>query len=533
MTEEQGKGQPGSDSGDEQRRVAEMQKRTEARIAEEAAKLKKGGNGHREITPAFVRQCLEANELGDGTLFCALHEGRYVFNKATKEWFVFNGQHWERDILDRSISAVEEVATCYMNEARRILEQIDTATKDDKKDKVKRLRKTQTQIYQRVQRLRADRGRTSCIKFAHTNSVNALAIEGDEFDTNPWMLACANGVVDLRSGMLVEGRPEDYLFKACPVEYRGIDEPAELWEKSLTEIFAGDKDMVAYMRRLFGYAITGLTVEHVLPILWGPKGRNGKGTVVETIRHVMGELAAPVSSEIFLAQRMQAGSSGPSPDILALRGLRIAFGSETEEGRRFSASKIKWLSGADTLVGRNPYDRYPTYFRPTHTLFLMTNDRPSAPPDDTAFWERVHLIPFEISFVNRRPVHEHERPADKYLAEKLKDESCGILAWLVRGCLEWQQHQGLDPPPAVQEATTSYRRDEDNLSDFIEDCCIVNAELSAGASELYAAFSEWWVENINKDTKRVPSQKAFGKMMTKRFYREKVGTYKYFGLGLK
>lgn len=514
--------------------IEEIKKKVEQRVAQEAGSTvtpdPSQNNGH--VPGKFVRDCLHANALGDGMLYCELHKKRYVMNKTTGDWMIFNGQHWDRDILDQAIAAVEDVASRYLEEARNLVGEIDKAIKKGNKKESERLQHIQNNIYKRVLRLRGDTGRTSCIKFAHTNPDNALAVDGKKFDTNPWLLACANGVIDLLSGSFREGKPDDWLFRASPVMWQGIDAPAKLWEKSILEIFDGSEEMAAFLRRLCGYAVTGLTTEHILPILWGDKGFNGKSTIVETIKLVMGPLAAPIPSELFLQQWRPVGSSGPSPDIMALRGLRVAFGSETEQGRKFSASKMKWLSGDDTLVGRNPYDKDPTYFKPTHTLFLMTNNRPSAPPDDNAFWERIILIPFRLSFVNRKPAQNYERMADSNLKEKLKNEQPGILAWLVRGCLEWQKH-GLTPPVMVLEETANYHRSEDNLTDFIEDCCELDPSYDESSTNLYEAFSQWWVKNINKDKKRVPSHKAFGQMMSKRFYKEKRGTYRYFGLRLK
>ena len=56
-------------------------------------------------------------------------------------------------------------------------------------------------------------------------------------------------------------------------------------------------------------------------------------------------------------------------------------------------SRVKWLTGNDTITGRNPHDRYEVSFKPSHTLFLLTNHKPHAPADDFAFWERMILFP--------------------------------------------------------------------------------------------------------------------------------------------
>ena len=506
----------------------DIKRQVEERVKAEEEAVKKEPAGDVKLTSKFIRECLYANEYGDGSIYSEIHQGQFLFNKTACEWLSWTGHHWQRDIMDDSLAAVEAVSKVYIDEAVCIAAEIGDMAGDKNKEKeAGALMKTQELIYKRVCRLRTERGRVNCLKFAHTNPVNHLSIEGEEFDQLPWLLACVNGVVDLKTGKLSAGRPGDLISKASPTDWKGIDEPAPEWEQFLIQIFKGNEEIVEYMGRLFGYCITGLTREHILPILWG-KGRNGKGTMIEIIKYVLGPLAAPIRSEMLLDQGRTSSSSGPTSDIMSLRGLRIAFASESDEGRRFSPSKVKWLSGGDTLVGRAPHDKYETYFSPTHKLILMTNELPHAPSYDFAFWERVHLIPFELSFVDRKPQSDDELPADKELPERLQKEAPGILAWLVRGCLAWQD-RGLDPPSIITEATAEFRRDEDILADFIDECCFLKKWEETKAADLYAAFKAWYEEHVYKNA---PSQKKFGKMMVKKFKREKKGTYIYYGVGL-
>ena len=501
----------------------------DARVEAENKQLKDGLSSKPEINSAFIVNCLYANELGDGCLYAAIHLDKFIFDKLSLEWFCWNGHHWELDLLDRAKGSVEEVAECYLQEAQNLVPRIAEATTNGNKEKTKKLESLQATIYKRVKRLRSERGRINTLNFAHTNLECSLAIKGDNFDQNKFLLGVKNGVIDLRTGELLAGRPEDYINKASPIEWMGFDAPAPVWTSFLESVFENKQDIINYLRRLLGYGITGSTKEHVLPVFWG-KGRNGKGTIVEVINYVLGDLAGPIQSEMLLDQGRVKNSAGPSPDIMALKGLRMAFASESDEGRRFSPSKVKWLSGGDTLTGRNPHDKYQTSFRSTHKLILLTNNKPMAPADDFAFWERVQLIEFKLSFVNRSPMGENERPADKDLVVKLRSEAPGILAWLVRGCLEWQERGGLDPPPAIKEATSEYRREEDILADFLDECTYQDPEASIGAADIYSAFHTWWEKNMSK--KSVPSQKKFGKWMQHKFHREKHGTYIYYGVAL-
>lgn len=484
-----------------------------------------GNNG--KISRKFVRDCLFANQLGDGMLYAALHKGKFVLNMTTQEWMKWTGHYWELDEMEESLSSVENVAQRFLQEARDMVSDIDSAIQKGEKETADSLKETQKNIYNRVSRLRSETGRKNCRNFAAVNPQNPLAVSGNVFDQDPWLFACRNGVIDLRTGDLRPGRCEDWISKASPVEYTGVDTPAPVWEETLLQIFDDGAELKDYMNRLLGYGITGLKSEAVLPIMWG-QYRNGKTTIVETIKSILGPLSTPVQSEMLLDQGRSQSASAASPEIMSLKGTRIAFGSESDEGRRFSTAKVKWLSGSDTLVARSPYDRRPTTFSPTHLLILLTNFRPHAPANDRAFWIRVHLIPFPLSFIDN-PVRDNERQRDLSIPGRLKEEESGILAWLVRGCLRWQR-DGLAPPKVIVDATEEYRREEDVLEDFLEQRCHIDAKLEVPASEIYDAFKEWHADNVSK--KYSLSQKKFGSLMKDKFDKVKRGTYFYKGLRL-
>lgn len=508
----------------------DIRRRVQERVDKEAKEYPKEpdkGGGIKKMTIKLIHECLFANEYGDGTLYSTLFRDKFLFCKNSQEWYSWQGHFWQRDIMTTCLAAVEEVVECYLGEYRRIAGQVADITKGTGTGDVEKLKKQQAQLLKRASQLRGDKRRTACLKFSHTCD-NPLAISGNEFDTKPWLLACNNGIIDLRTGKLKKGRPSDYISLASPLDWKGINEPADLWKKTLSEIFRGDEELVSYVQRLFGYGISGFSTEKIFLVFWG-KGRNGKSLIVELITYVLGPLVGPIQSEMLLSQFKVRSSAGPTPDIMSLRGLRMAFASETDEGNKFSPSKVKWLTGNDELVGRAPHDKYNTRFKPTHKLFLLTNSQPSAPANDFAFWERIHLIPFKLSFVSREPQTIDERRATENLNEQLKDEASGILAWLVRGCLQWQEI-GLAPPIEVKEATEKYRQNEDLLADFLDECCIIEPGAKVKASEIYAQFTEWYAANIGK---KVPSGTWFGRQLTQKFEKNKVDGYiRYHGVTL-
>lgn len=480
-----------------------------------------GGSGHGaiEITNGFVIDCLRANELGDGMLYAAMHQDRVIYAKNSQQWFVWDEHYWRRDDLDQAVGSVETVACRYAEEIHRLRKEISDAyglSQEDGKTMAGRNNPLIENLYSRIARLRKDSGRNNCLKFAHTNPKNQLAITGKEFDMNPWLMATPNGVINLKTGELEKGYPSDYISKrtAAPFYGLGVKAAKNIWTETLRQIYDGDEELIAYLQRLFGYGITGLSVEHVFPVMLG-RGRNGKSLIIEAISYALGDYCGIVPAELLLESSRQTNAAQSTPELMALKGLRLAIASETDEGRRFSAARVKWLTGGDTITARGLYDRHPTQFDPTHLLILLTNHEPGAPDSDMAFWERCFLIQHRISFVNREPVGDRERRADPSLPMKLRQAGPEIIEWLVNGCLEWQR-VGLKPPASVIKSTAEYREESDYIGQFLEACTIKKDGVSEMAGLLYEAFRIWYLKTINENPRYVPSQKAFGKKLRSR-----------------
>ena len=439
--------------------------------------------------------CATSQQVGDARLFRKEFKDHFCFDHASGDWYEWRGHYWDLDRIESVLRATEKIIDIYSNEAEKCSIRALDATKMQVADEKGKAEKQRKQYLKKISNLQKRLWQEDILKLASAGK-DSLGIPGEEWDKNPWIIGCKNGVINLKTGKFRAGRQSDYIKTFSPVEWKGINEPCPQWEKFLTEIFDGDTALISFLQRLFGYSTTGLTTEHILPIACG-QGRNGKGTLFETLHHVLGPLSGPIQSEMLLDQSGLRSSAGPASDLMALRGRRIAWSSETDEGRKLNAGKAKWLTGGDTLCGRVPYARREVSFNPTHTLFVQTNHKPKIDPHDYAMWQRVMLIPFNRSFVDN-PRKPNERKRDKNLPEKLKFESSGILAWLTRGCLEWQK-QGLNPPKVVKEATADYQKAEDIIRQFLDECSASNPDESTTApisgKELFGRYTSWCAEN--------------------------------------
>ncbi len=456
-----------------------------------------------------ILDCIDANEKGDAELFTALHKDKFCFDYSTGRWYRWKDHFWEEDRVKESLYSIKNIVDLYEKEAARQHWEYMNAVKNNNIAVAETTEEIYEKITKRIWNLQTV-ARSRNILFLSTIGSNSLGITGNEWDKNPWLLGCTNGVIDLKEGVFREGRSEDYLKTAAPVQWNGFEERAPTWIKFLLQIFDGDISLVKYFQRLLGYSLTGLCQENIFPILWG-KGRNAKSTLIEVMNHILGKHAGPIQVSMLLRQGTTRSSSAPSPDIMTLRGKRLVWASESDKGKHLDIGKIKWLSGDDTLIGRPPFGKREVSFNPTFTMFLITNHKPSIPPDDFAMWQRVQIIPFTISFVEE-PKEKNERRRDPKMKEKLLKESSGILAWLFRGCLE-KKKNGLNPPEIIKVTTEEYKKEEDAVELFINECCVMKKDASVTGGQLFTRYKNWCdkfgFENIGVVN--------FGKRMKKKF----------------
>src|SRR5215210_2344872 len=322
-----------------------------------------------------------------------------------------------------------------------------------------------------------------------------LAVGREELDREPWLINCQNGTLDLRTGRLKAHDPADRITKIVPEDY-DPNASRPRFERFLKEALVDDA-LIKFVKRYSGYTLTGITRERLLAILYG-FGKNGKTTLVELLHEALGDYARNTDVETLLIKKYQ----GVGNDVAALKGARFVSAAEVEKGRRLAESKVKQLTGRDTVTARFLFGEN-FDFKPEFKLWLSTNNKPVIQGTDDAIWDRLRLIPFTQRFEGSK--------ADPKLPDKLRDELAGVFAWMVEGCLEWQEH-GLEEPKTVTEATLQYRAEMDTLAAFIEDRCILDKVAVAPATPLYKQYQMWCDDAGEKPE----TQKMFGMRLSER-----------------
>jgi P4 family phage/plasmid primase-like protien len=455
-------------------------------------------NGHSTGEPVVATQedPINRTDLGNARRLVKRYGKNIRYCPKWGSWLCWDGKRWRED----------ETGAIYRLAKRTVRSIGAEAAKADDDNEVKALLKWAL--------ISEDKKRIVDM-IALAWSEPGIPVETGQLNANPWLLNCQNGTVDLKTGELLPHRQEDLITKLAPVVY---DLAAECpkWNAFLHRIMDGNADLVRFLQRAAGYALTGDVSEHAMLFFYGT-GRNGKGTFLEAFLAILGDYATTVDASLLAAKRNDDHPTG----LTDLDGCRFVATQEVEDGRRMAEALVKKLTGGDRIKARRMRENF-YEFDPVHKLFLAANHKPEIRGTDEGIWSRIMLVPFTV-FI---PPAERIRNLKNLL---VKEEGPGILAWAVRGCLEWQE-RGLNPPATVADATREYRSAQDVLAGFLAEHCVVNPAHKVKATPLYARYKAW----AELAGEFVMPQRKFGVAMTERgFTRDKDSVIVYRGLDLR
>jgi putative DNA primase/helicase len=414
-------------------------------------------------------------DMGNADRLISLHGDEILFCYPWNTWLVWNGKRWQRDEtgeIDRKAEAT--VRSIYAEAANE-------PDRERRFEIVKHAKQSES---------------AAKIKAMIDRAKNRRPAVPDQFDRDLYLFNCQNGTIDLRTGELRPHNKNDLITKISPAKYIlnegeepgsgqfDLSEVAPLWDKFLRRVTNDDPELMSFLQRAAGYALTGDTSEHCLFFLHGD-GRNGKSVFLNTLEYVLGDYGSVARPDVLMAKKY---GDGIPNEIAALVGVRFVSTTETGSGKRFAEAMLKQYTGGDTISARFLHAEFFT-FKPQFKIFLASNHKPVIRGQDVAIWERIYLIPFTAY------IPPEER--DKRLGEKLRSEADGILRWAVEGCLMWQR-DGLNPPDIVKAATEQYQIEMDALGDFITDCCILRHDATVTATALWNAYMDWCKENGEK-----------------------------------
>ena len=302
-------------------------------------------------------------------------------------------------------------------------------------------------------------------------------VDISKFDCDPYLLNTPGGVVDLRTGELRKQDPEDYFTKVTNVTPE--DTNAELWLDQIRKVCCDDTDLMEYLKMVLGMSLLGAVYQEKLIIIYGGGG-NGKSSVFDAVIKVLGDYAGGLSADTLIHTRKNV-----MPEYAELRGKRFVLARELDDGQRLNSAAVKRLCSTDDIHAEPKY-KQPFDFTPSHTIVLYTNHLPKVDSSDAGTWDRLVVVPFNARF--------RDTPGEiKNYAEVLANKAGGaILKWMIEGAVEFiKDEYKLPTPQAVKDAIEAYKKDNDWLNIFLEECTEPKEDNKLPSSDLYACYSSW------------------------------------------
>jgi len=337
------------------------------------------------------------------------------------------------------------------------------------------------------------------------------------FDTAPHEFACANGVVNLRTGEVREARQDDYISIASPVAH-DPEMPIPHFQRFL-ETSHPDPEVRDFLQKVLGYSMTNETREQKMFIHHGAQTANGKSVLMNVLAAILDDHLAPASEKTIIRQRSMA-SQRIGQDMVDLTGHRFLMLNETQEGGMLDNETVKSVTSGDLRADR-PHAQANVKHRITGKIHLITNHLPHITPDP-AMRRRLTIIPWTQSFLGRE---------DPNLEAKLNSELPGILAWLVQGAIRWyadfeaNSQSGLIEPAAVSRELDQFFEEEDEVGLWISERCMVldsdtEPKTWTTNKDLYSDYSAWRFESSLQGN--AISTNAFGRRLQGKGFEPKV-----------
>ena len=304
-----------------------------------------------------------------------------------------------------------------------------------------------------------------------------IANEMDEniFDANLMFMGVKNGVIDLETGAFRAGRVEDHITRIAGVPYES-KATCPLFKQYIYEIMCEDMEMVDYLQTFMGYICMGHNPDQIFMIMQG-RGDNGKSLLLNIIEAMMGGYATPMA----LSTVIQTRNETVGDDLMSLVGSRAMVARELKKEDVLHATKIKKLTGNDSVLARHLYGRF-TRIQPTGVPIISSNEIPKITDTSNGLWRRMRLMPFTYVASKAKK--------DTKLQHKIMPELPGILNWCLEGLKRYQE--GLFKEPKImRDMMDDLRQERSPVAKFIFSHYEKSSEVKIKSSELYRDYQVW------------------------------------------
>ena len=426
---------------------------------------------------------------GDALKFAVKYKDtfRYVIPWVKNNWLTYDGIRWNRDLREA------EASEC----ARHILRELykeAAECKDDEERKLIGKWAAQANKY-------CSSSVSAILRLARFDRL--IRIEKPAtLNSQEYLLNCPNGTVDLRTGILLPHNPTDLITLVTATSYPAetghepswmeIKKNAALWLKCLQEWMEQNKDLIRYLQNIFGYSLTSHIMEKLFFLFIG-KSNTGKSTCLDTFTALLGDYAGVVPRTLFKQERFDRHPAEMA--VIEHKRFMTVSDPETEERMTLKTSLAKSLSGDHFLQVRGMGENFYT-IRPECKFVISCNEEPRIKDPGDAIWNRLRKIAWGYVIPKREQ--------NRNLFEDLKAEWPWILAWAAQGSKSWYKTEEIITPQEVIEDTEEYRKKENPVAEFINECCERAKGVFITNEKLWDRYNFWIQDNRKYDEKLSP-----------------------------
>ncbi len=297
----------------------------------------------------------------------------------------------------------------------------------------------------------------------------------DDFNRNPYLVNVRNGLLDIRDMSFKEHTPNYLSTVQLNVEYNPqVDCPQ--FKKFLNEVL--DCKLIPLVQEIVGYLLTTNTASQKAFVFWGP-ARTGKSTLLWVVEYLL--LGKKNVSNI---PWQEIGDKFKTAELL---GKLANVFSDLPSKSIDDTGIFKVVTGEDYLMAEKK-NKNPFKFKPFARLVFSCNELPRNYVDRTeGFYRRLIIVPFN------RQIEKNK--IDKALKYKFQREKEGIFNWALEGLKRlYENNFEFSENELTDGVKKEYKRENNNVISFVEECCELDGLFSCSRIEIYEAYKEFCVE---------------------------------------
>jgi len=448
------------------------------------------------------------------------------------KWYQFVEPRWLQ--IDAGVGLrneiTEKLRALYTKKLMEYFALNETLPEDEDPRKIKKLQKFCEKLAKVCERL----GSTGDINNIMTEARHKFHDPDFEkkLDENVYLICFKNGVVDFtatrKEDLFRRGAPDDYLTKCTNIDYvpinTAVHQPVinEI-QDFMHKLFPDpNRELYEYMWNHLAATMTGLIAELQTFNIYIGGGQNGKSVLIKLMDLVLGEYKGTVPVNMLTDRRGKVGSA--TPEIMELKGTRMAVAQEPQKGERLNEGVIKeYSSGEDELQGRALYSGKMVKFLPQFNLVICTNYLPEIEGNDHGIWRRVRVVNFKSRFTDNPVDGDPDAPyqflIDRTISKRMETWKEVFASMLIDRAFA---NKGRVPDCAeVISARDAYRQSQDCIAEFIAERVVVDPAGSIAKTELNAEFKGWYENSYGR--RGGPNAKEVQAELDKKFKNNKKG----------